>query len=401
LSEQHSNPALLHHFDDMDQQFEASTLGMWAFLITEIMFFGGLFLGYTVYRSLYPHAFAEASKLLDDRLGAINTAVLICSSLTMVLAVRAAQLSQRRSLIVFLLLTMLLGSAFLGNKAFEYAHKFHEHLVPGPNFGPSHHLTEPQQAQLFFGFYFGMTGLLTVERRNQITDMLMALLRKDERELLEVMLEWTNEAVVDESRLASDVVEFVFNYSSVHLKDISMGNLLSELTVLMREHHMVLPSDLTLLFKALITLEGLGRQLDPEFDMGEHLEPFMTQVLALRYAPSALAKRAEHGIREVISIMTGLPRDLSRFFKELRKGRVRIDLDLKRLDHFGQQIDRSTNRLTIGIMTASLVIGSSIVMTIEGGPKVFGMPLLGFFGFVIAVFNSIWIVLSIWRSGKD
>jgi cytochrome c oxidase subunit 3 len=159
LSEQHSNPALLHHFDDADQQFEASTLGMWAFLITEIMFFGGLFLGYTVYRSLYPHAFAEASKLLDYRLGAINTAVLICSSLTMVLAVRAAQLGKRRSLIVFLLLTMLLGSAFLGNKAFEYAHKFHEHLVPGPNFGPSHHLTEPQQAQLFFGFYFGMTGL--------------------------------------------------------------------------------------------------------------------------------------------------------------------------------------------------------------------------------------------------
>ncbi len=248
---------------------------------------------------------------------------------------------------------------------------------------------------------FGMTGLLTVERRNQITDMLMALLRKDERELLEVMLEWTNETVVDESRLASDVVEFVFNYSSVHLKDISMGNLLSELTVLMREHHMVLPSDLTLLFKALITLEGLGRQLDPEFDMGEHLEPFMTQVLALRYAPSALAKRAEHGIREVISLMTGLPRDLSRFFKELRKGRVRIDLDLKRLDHFGQQIDRSANRLTLGIMTASLVIGSSIVMTIEGGPKILGMPILGFFGFIIAVFNSIWIVLSIWRSGKD
>lgn len=248
---------------------------------------------------------------------------------------------------------------------------------------------------------FGMTGLLTVERRNQITDMLMALLRKDERELLEVMLEWSAETVVDESKLASDVVEFVFNYSSVHLKDISMGNLLSELTALMREHHLVLPSDLTLLFKALITLEGLGRQLDPEFDMGEHLEPFMTQVLALRYAPSALAKRAEHGVREVISILTGLPRDLSRFFKELRKGRVRIDLDLKRLDHFGQQIDRSTNRLTLGIMTASLIIGSSIVMTIEGGPKIFGMPVLGFFGFVIAVFNSIWIVMSIWRSGKD
>lgn len=159
MSDQHSNPALLHHFDDADQQFEASTLGMWAFLITEIMFFGGLFLGYIIYRSLYPHAFAEASKLLDYRLGAINTAVLICSSLTMVLAVRAAQLGKRRSLITFLMLTMFLGLVFLGNKAFEYAHKFHEHLVPGPHFGPSHPLTDPHHSQLFFSFYFGMTGL--------------------------------------------------------------------------------------------------------------------------------------------------------------------------------------------------------------------------------------------------
>jgi len=159
LSEQHSNPALLHHFEDADQQFEASTLGMWAFLITEIMFFGGLFLGYIIYRSLYPEAFAEASRLLDYRLGAINTAVLICSSLTMVLAVRAAQLGQRRGLVIFLVLTILLGSAFLVNKGFEYAHKFHEHLVPGPNFGPESALAHPQQAQLFFGFYFGMTGL--------------------------------------------------------------------------------------------------------------------------------------------------------------------------------------------------------------------------------------------------
>jgi ubiquinone biosynthesis protein len=247
---------------------------------------------------------------------------------------------------------------------------------------------------------FGMTGMLTHERRNQITDMLLALLRKDERALLEVILEWTGDGPVDETRLAGDLIEFVFNYSSVQLRDISMGHLLSELTVIMREHHLILPSDLTLLFKALITLEGLGRQLDPDFDMGEHLEPFMAQVIPLRYSPAAMAKRAEHGVREMLSVLVGLPRDLSRFFKELRKGRAHIDLDLKRLDHFGQQIDRSTNRLTLGIMTASLVIGSSIVMTIEGGPKIFGMPVLGFFGFLIAVFNSIWIVLSIWRSGK-
>ncbi len=148
-----------HHFDTAEQQFDASQLGMWTFLITEVMFFGGLFAGYTVYRTLYPHAFAEASRLLDYRLGAINTAVLICSSLSMVLAVRASQLGRRRALIVYLLLTMILGAVFLGNKVMEYAHKFHEHLVPGPEFGPAVPLADPQHAQLFFSFYFAMTGL--------------------------------------------------------------------------------------------------------------------------------------------------------------------------------------------------------------------------------------------------
>jgi len=160
LSESHSTAAhVAHQFEDAEQQFEASTLGMWAFLITEIMFFGGLFLGYIIYRTAYPAAFAEASRLLDYQLGAINTAVLICSSLTMVLAVRAAQMGQRRGLIVFLLLTILLGGVFLGNKVVEYSHKFHDHLVPGPNFGPEAPLAHPQQVELFFGFYFGMTGL--------------------------------------------------------------------------------------------------------------------------------------------------------------------------------------------------------------------------------------------------
>jgi len=157
---------------------------------------------------------------------------------------------------------------------------------------------------------------------------------------------------------------------------------------------------LTLLFKTLITLEGLGRQLDPEFDMGDHCAPFVKEVLRLRYAPDAVMKRGMHSIKDMAAVMTGLPRDLAKFFKELRRGRVRLDIDVKRLDHFGQQIDRSTNRLTLGIMTASLVIGSSIVMTIPGGPKIFGMPILGFLGFLIAVVNSLWIVFSIWRSGK-
>lgn len=151
------HPLLAHHFDSLDQQREASSLGMWIFLITEIMFFGGLFTAYVVYRSQHPEVFRAGSHELDILLGGVNTAVLIVSSLTMALAVRGAQLGQRKVLTLFLVLTMLLGLAFLGIKAVEYGHKFEHHLVPGPHFrydGPQANLVEQ-----FFSIYFAMTGV--------------------------------------------------------------------------------------------------------------------------------------------------------------------------------------------------------------------------------------------------
>jgi cytochrome c oxidase subunit 3 len=130
---------------------------MWLFLVTEIMFFGGMFTAYIVYRTTHPGAFVAASHELDITMGAINTAVLICSSLTMVLAVSAAQLGQRKGLVGYLIATIVLGSVFLGIKAVEYHEKFVNHHVPGASFhfeGP-----DPGGAQLFFSLYFAMTGL--------------------------------------------------------------------------------------------------------------------------------------------------------------------------------------------------------------------------------------------------
>jgi cytochrome c oxidase subunit III len=150
-------PALAHHFDNLDQQREATTLGMWVFLVTEVLFFGGLFMVYTVYRAWYPDAFAAASHELDVVLGTVNTAVLITSSLTMALAVHAAQLNQRKLLMTFLILTILLGATFLGIKSVEYYHKFVEHHVPGPGF--QFEKEYARHAQLFFSLYFLMTGL--------------------------------------------------------------------------------------------------------------------------------------------------------------------------------------------------------------------------------------------------
>jgi cytochrome c oxidase subunit 3 len=152
------HPKQQHHFDSMDQQAEASTLGMWVFLVTEIMFFGGLFTAYLVYRSAYATGFQEASNHLNVIWGAVNTVVLIVSSLTMALAVRAAQTSAPpRVQVGWILATMTLGAAFLGVKVVEYTDKFTHHLVPGPNF--KWEGQHPAAAEIFYSLYFCMTGL--------------------------------------------------------------------------------------------------------------------------------------------------------------------------------------------------------------------------------------------------
>jgi cytochrome c oxidase subunit 3 len=166
LAESHtaSQYGLAHHFDDLEQQHEAGTLGMWAFLVTEIMFFGGLFLAYVIYRMYYATEFAVGSSHLNWKYGAFNTVVLICSSLTMALAVFNSQVGNRRLLILFLVLTIVLGLVFLGVKSIEYHEKFVDHHIPGFGFVWQAPTGEPlpgnpQYVQLFYFLYFAMTGV--------------------------------------------------------------------------------------------------------------------------------------------------------------------------------------------------------------------------------------------------
>ncbi len=248
---------------------------------------------------------------------------------------------------------------------------------------------------------FGMVGRITDSRRDQLIDFLEALIHKDEAGMLNVLTLWAGDADIDEEHLAYDISEMVFGYDNLTLKDIRVGTLLSEVTGVMRDNHLSLPPDLTLLFKAIITLEGLGHQLDPDFHMVDHLTPFVQRIMEARFSPQALAKRARKGLKEMAEIVIGLPRDVARLFRMARRGRLRVDLDLKRLDHFGLQLNQAANRLTMGVLTASLVVGSSIIMTVKGGPELFGLPLFGLLGFVVAFFNSVWILYAIWRSGRD
>lgn len=180
----HSHPALQHHFENMEQQREAGTLGMWIFLVTEIMFFGGMFLAYTLYRSTFPTSFASGSNHLDITLGAVNTGVLILSSFTMAMSVYFTQVGNHRPQVICLVLTLVLGLAFLGIKAVEYRQKYDDRLIPGKvipgrPFSPTvaqegdkdpHklHLLKGEHGtadatlphvEMFYWIYFAMTGM--------------------------------------------------------------------------------------------------------------------------------------------------------------------------------------------------------------------------------------------------
>ncbi|HWY68977.1 MAG TPA: cytochrome c oxidase subunit 3 family protein [Terriglobales bacterium] len=166
---QHHDPSLLVQFDSADQQKDASQFGMWVFLITEIMFFGGLFGAYLIYRNLYNPAFVAASTSIDIRLGAVNTVVLICSSLTMAMGVHSAALGARKLLVFWLVATLVLGGVFLGIKAVEYHEKYVEHHIPGANFDFNYERVKngeqpvpadvATQTSIFFALYFAMTGM--------------------------------------------------------------------------------------------------------------------------------------------------------------------------------------------------------------------------------------------------
>jgi cytochrome c oxidase subunit III len=157
----HRTGELYGQFQTMDQQRESASLGMWVFLVTEVLFFGGMFMTYTLNRSTYPDIFGEASRSINLPLGAVNTIVLIGSSFTMAMAVWSSQVGRKQWVTLFLIATLVLGSVFLGIKAFEYHEKFVEHHIPGLNFSfePGASIATNAHAQLFFSLYFAMTGL--------------------------------------------------------------------------------------------------------------------------------------------------------------------------------------------------------------------------------------------------
>ncbi|WP_333874484.1 ABC1 kinase family protein [Methylobacter sp.] len=247
---------------------------------------------------------------------------------------------------------------------------------------------------------FGMIGRLTEDRREQVVSLLYGMTNHLPVKVAEILEDWSDNIHTDEQVLTIDIEAFVDQYSSLALKDLSLTGMMSDLMAILRDHKLILPADLALLIKAYITMDGFGRHLNPEFNTLIFAAPYLQKVMAERYKPEAMAQRGWRNLIGVVDLLSSLPKDLRKLLRASRKGAFQIDINVKRLGQYVSYIDNAISRLTMGIVTAALIIGSSIIMTVEGGPKLFGLPAFGFLGYSFATIGGIWLLFSIWKSGQ-
>jgi ubiquinone biosynthesis protein len=247
---------------------------------------------------------------------------------------------------------------------------------------------------------FGMTGRLTEDRRGQLIQLLLGLVQHEPAQVADVLLDWTVDGGTNEETLTAEIQAFVDQYLGVPLKQLKLGIMLADLVGILRGHQLHLPPDLALFVKTFITLEGMGRELDPDLDMAGEALPVLREAINAHYAPSAMAKRSLRAATQIASLIADMPRDLSRLLRTARRGKLDIQVDVLPLKHLGAQLDGAASRLTVGIVVAAIIVSSSIVMTVSGGPTLLGLPFFGLLGYLFASIGGIWLMFSISRSNK-
>jgi ubiquinone biosynthesis protein len=248
---------------------------------------------------------------------------------------------------------------------------------------------------------FGMVGRLSSRRREELLHLLLGLVQQQPQAVADVLLDWTGDGPrVDLDALEAEIETFVEQYHGTPLAQLSLGGMLGDVTAILREHRLALPGDLALLIKAFVSLESMGRGLDPNFHMASEALPMLRQVLRARYRPRVLAQRSWQSLRRALNLFEKLPSDVTRLVRNARRGRMHLGLELAHLKRVGDQLDRAASRVSIALVIAALIIGSSIVMTVPGGPTVFGLPAFGLLGFAGAVAGGLWLVRSIRRGAR-
>jgi ubiquinone biosynthesis protein len=248
---------------------------------------------------------------------------------------------------------------------------------------------------------YGMVGRLSPELKQQLIDLLEALLHRDVERIIAQLLysgELTDDA--DLKSLRRDLHEFIEDYYDILLQDLRVGRLLTDFIEILTQHRIRFPADFVLLAKALVAMEGLGRQLDPEFNMIDYMRPYVEKLVRERLAPGNLSREVGRIVQSYGALAKNLPRDIKEFLNRLNRNQFKIDLEHRGLEKLVTDLDRSSNRIAFAVVIGALIVGSSLIMQTEKGPLMFGFPVLGFLGYSIAGVLGLWLAVGIIRSGR-
>jgi ubiquinone biosynthesis protein len=253
---------------------------------------------------------------------------------------------------------------------------------------------------------FGIMGRVTEENMEHFASIFLALANHDYDTLVRqyVELGFVSETSVDieqfQREMKEDLVELLEPYYVMQVKQIDFGAYIDRVTYILLRHRLKLPSNLYLMDKSLITLEGILKQLDPEFNYFEAAKPYVADLVRRRRNPLRAAQSMKKNMAEFLDAVTLLPRQLKATFRKVTHGDIRISIHHEELRHLIRDIDKSSNRLAFSVITASIIVASSIIIHSAQGPMLFGLPMIGLIGYVIAALLGIWILIGILRSGQ-
>ena len=249
---------------------------------------------------------------------------------------------------------------------------------------------------------FGMMGRLDEEIREKMIDLFIAVLERNPNNIINEMLNLgiTSQEEIDTRSLKIDIKEMLEQYFDKPLKEIKLGELISQLVEISIKYHIKMPAEFALLGKSLITVEGIGSELDPDFNLAEIAKPYAKDIILERKSPQRLILKLSNDLAELYNLMILIPRQLSKTLKKMEKGIFKLEFQHRGLENLINALDKSTNRLSYSLILAAIIVGSSLIMQTDKGPQFMGFPVFGVLGFLIAAILGLGLIIMILRSGK-
>lgn len=248
---------------------------------------------------------------------------------------------------------------------------------------------------------YGIVGRLDAGLKTFLLDILAAIVKRDMDEVISLLLFAGDISdSLDSRALKRDLSNFMDGYYEMPLKELEVGRMLLEFIDIITMYSIRIQPDLMLLAKSLVLIEGTGRSLDPAFDMADHLRPFMVKEIRQKFSPRRVSRDINTVLASYLNLARNIPQDLKEIINRVNRNKFKIDLEHRGLDKFTADFDRSINRLSTSMFLGAMIIGSSIIMQTDKGPKIMGFPMLAFMGYTVAGLVGLWLVYAIIRSGR-